>query len=859
MVTTKTEYGNIRPTQIEEEMRSSYLDYAMSVIVSRALPDVRDGLKPVQRRILYAMHELGMRPNSAYKKSARLVGEVLGKYHPHNDAAVYDAMVRMAQSWSMRLPLVDGQGNFGSVDGDPPAALRYTEARLAAPAEEMLANLDQDTVDFHDNFDGSLREPSVLPARLPNLLINGASGIAVGMATNIPPHNPAEVCDAIIQLIDHPESTSEQLIRYVKGPDFPTGGIIMGREGIRNAYTTGKGQIIMRARAEVEETKRSRRLKIVVSELPYQVNKATLVEKIAQLAKDKRIEGISEIRDESNRDGMRVVIELRGGVQPMVVLNNLYKLTALQSTFSANMLAIVEGAPRTITLRNALLNYIAFREQVVVRRTEYDLRRARERAHILAGLRIAIGNIDRVIQLIRNAADADAARTGLMNEFGLDEVQARAILDMQLRRIAALERERLETEYRELQESIRGMEELLASPDKIRGEVKKETRKIKKDYGEERRTEISNAGHDISREELEPHEQLVVTFSQGGYIKSILADTYRNQHRGGKGVTSMNTKNDDPVKHILVVDSHDRLLFFTNTGRILSIKAYELRRDTSRNTRGTPIFNVLPISDAEHVNSIIDVAGLDEEHAFLVMATKKGKIKRVRLSEISTIRPSGLVIMRLDSEDELVTARIANDDDDIIMVTGDGYSTRFAIATVRPRGRAAGGVKGMNLQRFSKPRKGSKAKPRRLADAEVVAMDVARDDSKLLVIGKRGFGKLTDMSEYSQKKTPGGKGVRTLATTGKAGPVADAKVIEDGMEIYVVSEQAQVLRTSTSEIRSTGRIAQGVTIFNLREGDSVASVACVSGLTKPEPKKARQETKQARLDLNGTNSDKKAK
>ena len=832
MVTTKTAYGNIRPTQIEDEMRSSYLDYAMSVIVSRALPDVRDGLKPVQRRILYAMHELGMRPNSAYKKSARLVGEVLGKYHPHNDAAVYDAMVRMAQSWSMRLPLVDGQGNFGSVDGDPPAALRYTEARLATPAEEMLANLDQDTVDFIDNFDGSLREPVVLPARLPNLLINGASGIAVGMATNIPPHNPAEVCDAIIQLIDKPDSTPEDLMRHVKGPDFPTGGTIMGREGIRNAYISGRGQIIMRATAEVEETQRSRRLKIVVSELPYQVNKATLVEKIAQLAKDKRIDGISEIRDESNRVGMRVVIELRGGVQPMVVLNNLYKLTAMQSTFSANMLALVGGTPETITLKAALQNFIAFREQVVVRRTEYDLKRARERAHILAGLRIAIGNLDRVIQLIRNSADADAARNGLINEFGLDDVQARAILDMQLRRIATLERERLETEYRELQESIRGMEELLASPAKIFTEVKKETRKLKKTFGESRRTEISNEGHDISREELEPHEQLVVTFSQAGYIKRIAADTYRNQHRGGKGVTSMNTKDDDPVRHILVVDSHDRLLFFTNTGRILSIKAYELRADTSRNTRGTPVFNVLPISDVERVNAIIGVAGLDEEHAFLVMATSKGKVKRVPLSEISTIRPSGLVIMRLDTDDELVTARLANDDDHIIMVTGDGYAIRFPIAGVKPRSRTAGGIIGINLRRDSKPRKGSKAKPRRLADAEVVAMDVAKPDSKLLVIGKHGYGKLTEIDEY-REQGKAGIGLKTLNTTGKPGPVADAQVIEDGMEIYVVSEQAQVLRTSTSEIRNTGRIAQGVTIFNLRTGDAVASVACVSGLAKP--------------------------
>ncbi len=834
MVTTKTEFGNIKPTPIEDEMRSSYLDYAMSVIVARALPDVRDGLKPVQRRILYAMHELGMRPNAAYKKSARLVGEVLGKYHPHGDSAVYDAMVRMAQTWSMRMPLVDGQGNFGSVDGDPPAALRYTEARLSAVAEEMLANLDQDTVDVIDNFDGSLREPVVLPARLPNLLINGASGIAVGMATNIPPHNPSEVCDAIVRLVDRPESTSEDLMRYVKAPDFPTGGTIMGREGIRNAYTTGRGQVIVRARAEIEETKRSRRMQIVVSELPYQVNKATLVEKIATLSKDKRLDGISEIRDESNRDGMRIVIELRGGVQPMVVLNNLYKLTAMQNTFSANMLALVEGTPRLVTLREALRNYVAFREQVVVRRTEYELKRARDRAHILAGLRIAIGNLDAVIALIRGSADAEAARKGLIATFGLDEVQAQAILDMQLRRIAALERERLENEYRQLQETIRGMEELLASPAKILAEVKKETRQLKKKFGQDRRTQISDAAHDISREELEAHEQVVVTLSQGGYIKRIAADTYRNQHRGGKGVVSMNTKDDDPVKHILVGDSHDRLLFFTNTGKILSLKSYELRPDTSRNTRGVPVLNVIPITDTERVNAIIGVQGLDEEDTYLVLGTKKGRIKRVALSAISTIRPSGIKIMTFNSDDELVGARLAKEDDDVIMVTEDGMSIRFPVSEVRAMGRGAAGVKGITLGREKVvDGKGKSRRRVRMDDSVVVAMDIVAPESRLLVIGKKGYGKLTDLGEY-RRQSRGGIGIKTLNITKKTGPVADAQVIEDSTEIYVVSEQAQVLRTSLSEIKSMGRSTQGVTIFRLKEGDAVASVACVKGLNIPD-------------------------
>ncbi|MDP7534818.1 MAG: DNA gyrase subunit A, partial [SAR202 cluster bacterium] len=573
---TKTEFGFIRPTQIVDEMRSSYLDYAMSVIVARALPDIRDGLKPVQRRILFAMNDLGMRPGIPHKKSARLVGEVLGKWHPHGELAVYDAMVRMAQPFSLRVPLVDGQGNFGSQDNDPAAAMRYTEARLAPVANEMLANIDQETVDFAENFDGSLQEPLVLPARLPNLLINGASGIAVGMATNIPPHNPSEICNAVIHLADDPDATSEDLMKFVKGPDFPTGGTIMGREGIRNAYTTGRGQIIVRSKAEIEEIPRSNRMQIVINEIPFQVNKAALVEKIAGLVKERRVEGISEIRDESDRQGMRIVFELRGGTQPQIVLNNLYKHSALQSSFSANMLALVDGMPRIITLREALHQFLLFRQQVVRRRTEYDLRRARERAHILAGLRIAISNLDEVIRLIRASDSAEAARGELIARFGLDEPQAQAILDMQLRRLAALERERLETEYQELQEAIREMEELLADDQKVLAAVKDETTAIKKKYGSKRRTDISGDAHDLDREDLEPHDQIVVTLSRSGYVKRILASTYRNQHRGGKGVKGMQTRDEDAVAHLLVVDTHDHLLMFTDKGRVFALKAHEV-------------------------------------------------------------------------------------------------------------------------------------------------------------------------------------------------------------------------------------------------------------------------------------------
>ena len=838
MTSSKSEFGFIKPTQIVEEMRSSYLDYAMSVIVSRALPDARDGLKPVQRRILYAMNDLGMRSNSSYKKSARLVGEVLGKWHPHGEMAVYDAMVRLAQDFTVRMPLVDGQGNFGSIDNDPAAAMRYTEARLSNVADEMLANLDQETVDWTLNFDDTLREPVVLPARLPNLLVNGASGIAVGMATNIPPHNLREVCNAVNALIDDPDATSEDLMKYVKGPDFPTGGTIMGRQGIRDAYTTGKGQIIVRAVAEIEEMERaSHRFQIVVTELPYQVNKAALVEKTAALVKTRRIEGISEIRDESDRDGMRIVYELRGGVQPQVILNNLYKQTSLQSSFSANMLALIDRTPRVITLKIALQQYVLFRQQVVRRRAEYELRRAQERAHILAGLRIAISNLDEVIQLIRNSDDVESARNGLMNRFALDQPQAQAILDMQLRRLAALEREKLEQEYQDLQETIRGLEALLSDENKILNVVKDETEEIKKKIGDKRRTKISSEAWDLSREELEAHEQIVVTYSQGGYVKRIPADTFRRQHRGGKGVSGMNTKDGDPIKDLLVVDSHDSLMFFTNKGRVLSKIGYELRADVSRNTRGVPVQNIVNVWDTESISALIGVGKKQyEQYQYLVLGTRMGRVKRIKLEDVERIRPSGLIIMNLKGDDEVVSVKLAKDDDDIIFVSEQGMGIRFSVNDLPVRRRTAGGVKGMSLRTGDR----------------VVAMDVGNDDSLLMTISKLGRGKVNPLSEY-RRQGRGGLGLRAFKLTKNTGLIADAQIVAESKEVYVVSENAQIMRTNLSEIRTLrGRITQGVTIFSPRDGDAVSSIACVSELELEEDEKAKMNGSSKKSSSKGT-------
>ena len=805
MTSSKSEFGFIKTTSIVDEMRSSYLDYAMSVIVSRALPDARDGLKPVQRRILYAMQDLGMRPGTGYKKSARLVGEVLGKWHPHGDLAVYEAMVRLAQDFTVRMPLVDGQGNFGSIDNDPPAAMRYTEARLTRVAEVMLANLDQETVDWSLNFDDTLREPVVLPARLPNLLVNGASGIAVGMATNIPPHNLREVCNAVNALIDNPEATSEDLMKYVRAPDFPTGGTIMGTSGAREAYTTGKGQIVVRAVAEVEEMPRNvNRMQIVVTELPYQVNKAGLVEKIATLAKNRRIEGVSEVRDESDRDGMRVVIELRGGVQPQVVLNN--------SSFSANMLALIDDIPRVITLKIALQQYIKFRQEVVRRRSEFELKKAEERAHILAGLRIALSNLDEVIKLIRNSQDVENARIELMATFDLDQPQAQAILDMQLRRLAALEREKLEQEYQQLQETIKGLQELLGDESKILDVIKDETEEVKSKHGDKRRTSISHDAYDLSREELEAHEQIVITLSQGGYLKRIQSNTFRRQHRGGRGVSGMNTRDDDPVKELMVVDSHDKLMFFTNKGRVLSKIGYELRADQSRNTRGVPVANIINVWDTESISALINIGKKQyEDYEYLVLGTRQGRVKRINLDDVEHIRPSGLIIMNLKGDDELVSVKLAKQKDDIIFISEQGMGIRFSVDDLPVRRRTAGGVKGMSLRTGDR----------------VVSMDVGNDDSKLLVVSKLGRGKVNPLGEY-RRQGRGGLGLRAFKLTKNTGLIADAQIVDETNEVYLVSENAQVMRTDLSEIRSlTGRITQGVTIFKPRPGDSVSSIACV--------------------------------
>ncbi|MBM3948239.1 MAG: DNA gyrase subunit A [SAR202 cluster bacterium] len=816
----KTAHGFIRPTRIEQEMRSSYLDYAMSVIVARALPDARDGLKPVQRRILYAANELGMRPNSPYKKSARLVGEVLGKFHPHGDAPIYDALVRMAQPFSMRMPLIDGQGNFGSVDDDPPAAMRYTEVRLSQIAEEMLVNLDQETVDFIDNFDGTLQEPVLLPARMPNLLVNGASGIAVGMATNIPPHNLGEVCDAIVYLIDHPDAPIENLLRYVKGPDFPTGATIMGQQGIRDAYLTGKGSIVVRAKAEVVEKARGGRRQIIVNELPYQVNKAALVEKIASLIKNKRFEGISDIRDESNRQGMRVVIELKAGTEPLVILNNLYKFTPMQSSFAANMLALVDGSPKVLNLKQLIEEFIKFRREIVRRRSEFDLKKAEARSHILEGLRIALNNLDAVIALIRASKDVETARAGLMQRFKLDEIQAQAILDMQLRRLAALERQKIEDEFQELQKLIQWLKDLLADPAKVLAEVKKETKELKKKFADPRRTDFAEEAGDWTAEELVAHEKVVVTLSQSGYAKRIPAATYRAQHRGGKGVLSMRTKEDDPVRTIEVVDTHDQLLFFTDRGRVLSLKTYELRADTSRNTKGVPLINVIALQDDEQVKALVGVETLQREDMFLVLATRKGEVKRVPLSALANIRRSGLIIMNLEPKDDLVTARLTKENDHVIMVSRHGMSIMFPVAQVTPHSRTAGGMKGMTM------RDGD----------QLISMSVVRPDAKLFVISRKGFGKLTSLRNYRVQKR-GGVGLKTFKVTPKTGQVAAAEVVDETQQVYLVSEQAQVLRTNLSEITSRGRITQGVTIFKPDGGDSVASIACVSDF-KDEPASA---------------------
>ena len=812
-----TDAGDIRTIGIEEEMRSSYLDYAMSVIVSRALPDVRDGLKPVQRRILYAMHDQGMRPGSSYKKCARLVGDVLGKYHPHGDSPVYEALVRMAQPFSMREPLVDGQGNFGSVDGDPPAAMRYTECKLAPITEYMLGDIERETVDWQENFDQSLKEPTVLPARLPNLLVNGASGIAVGMATNIPPHNVAEVCDAVVYLVRNPNAGVEELMQHVKGPDFPTGAHIWGDEGIRNAYATGRGRIVVQATGEIEDVARQDRKRIVFTEIPFQVNKSTLIQRIAELIKTRRVEGVSEVRDESDRRGMRIVLELRRSASPAIVMNNLYKHTALRSSFSVNMIGLVRGAPRVLNLRQVLQYYIEFREEVVRRRAEFDLKKARARLEVLEGLRIAIDNLDRVIQIIRGSADVEEARMSLIAEFGFSLVQAQAILDMQLRRLAALEREKLENEYKELLEIVERLEALLADPAKVRAEVIKETHQLKRKYGGERRTVIhAEELGEFRREDIEPHEDVVITLTQGGYIKRVKLDTYRKQHRGGKGVSSQRlTRADDITGFLQVADTHDTLLFFTDHGRVYSSRVFELPPDQSRQSRGTLVHNLgFNIGPGETVRQMMVVTDMNAPNTYLALATKHGDVKRMPLEAFANINRAGLNCYKLKPKEELISVAMAREEDDLILVTKKGQSIRFASNELVSRSRQAGGVRGIRLDKGD----------------QVVGMDLVDQAGYLLIIGTKGRGKLTALRHYGPQGR-GGKGLKTLNITRNTGDVAAATVINEDLrqdetgKLMILTSRGQIVRTTLAEIRETGRSAQGVKIVALDGGDAAAAIA----------------------------------
>ena len=799
--------GEVKPVDIEEEMRRSYLDYAMSVIVSRALPDVRDGLKPVQRRILYAMDELGLRHSGAHKKSARIVGEVLGKYHPHGDDPVYEAMVRMAQYFSMRYVLIDGQGNFGSVDNDPPAAMRYTEARLSQIAEEMLLDIDKDTVDLAPNFDGSLKEPTVLPSRLPNLLINGASGIAVGMATNIPPHNLDEISDAICYLIDNSEATVDELAEFVHGPDFPTAGIIFGREGIKNAYTTGRGKVVIRARADIEETAKGRH-QIVVTELPYQVNKAALVERIADLVKGKRLEGIAELRDESDRQGMRIVIELRKDAQPEQVLNSLYKHTAMQSAFFVNMLALIDGQPRVISLKTALDQYINFRREVIVRRSQFELRHAKERAHILEGLKIALDQLDQVIDTIRRSQSAEVARTNLMNVFSLTQAQAQAILDMQLRRLSALERNKVIEEYTEVLKTIAYLEDLLANPRKVLFLVKEDVSELKAKYGDPRRTEIVESEPEEFREEdLIPHQRVVINLTNRGYIKRVPSESYRIQLRGGRGVTT--APEAEGARLFLIADTLDTLLFFTDRGRVLSLKCYRIPQDTSRTARGTPLVKLMSLDEREQVTEILAASGFAPGD-FVVMATRSGEIKRTSLEEFASVRSGGLIAMGLEEDDELMAVRVAHQEDEVILVTERGQAIRFAIAGLRAASRFSGGVRAIQMSPSDR----------------VVAMDIVSPNAYLLVVTKNGFGKRTSLSEY-RIQARGGRGVKSLSITPKTGGVSAGRIVDPAEELMILSAQGNVIRIRVEEIPIQGRIRRGASLMKLDEGDEVVYIAAL--------------------------------
>jgi DNA gyrase subunit A len=826
--------GNVRPVAIEDEMRSAYIDYAMSVIVARALPDVRDGLKPVHRRILYTMHEMGLRSTSAYRKCAGVVGDALAKYHPHGDIALYDALVRMAQDFSLRYPLVDGQGNFGSIDGDPPAAYRYTEARMAAIADEMLADIEKETVDFTDNYDGRLRVPEVLPARLPNLLVNGSSGIAVGMATNIPPQNLNEVCDAVSALIENPELSVDELCEIVTGPDFPTGGTIFRFEDQRNSitgekeridvirhiYATGRGRVIIRGQVAFEEI-RPGRMAVVVTELPYQVNKTTLIEKMADLVSGKRITDVSDIRDESDRSGMRIVVEVKRDGSPHTVMQQLFKHTALQTSFSANMLALVDGQPQTLGLKRMLEHYIAYRREVVRRRTEFDLARAQERAHVLEGLKIALDNLDEVIATIRAAADVDAARSALMTRFGLSEVQANAILEMQLRRLAALERKKIEDEYAQVIRLIAELEDLLANPRKILSVIQEELAELKRKYGDDRKTRIqADANRELTAEDLVAAEDVVVTLSQRGYIKRQAISTFRLQRRGGKGKLAMITREEDAVQHLLVANTHDHILFFTNRGRVFITRVHTLPEAT-RQAKGLPIINLpgVQVDSGEYVSAIVTLPQFEPDN-YMVMATKGGMIKKTSLAEYAKIRANGLIAINLVDGDELRWVGVSSGSDDIILATRKGQAARFRENEVRPMGRDTRGVTGIRL---------------RAAGDEVIGLAIVIPGQELLVVTEQGYGKRTPLEEFPVKHRATG-GVIANSLNRDTGDVAAVRVVgRDDEEMMLITQEGTILRTEVSSVNRYRRASRGVTVMKPGDGDRIVAIAVFVDEHLPEP------------------------
>jgi DNA gyrase subunit A len=813
----------VRRVSIEDEMRSAYIDYAMSVIVARALPDVRDGLKPVHRRILYTMHEMGLRSTSAYRKCAGVVGDALAKYHPHGDVALYDALVRMAQDFSLRYPLVDGQGNFGSIDGDPAAAYRYTEARLTAISDEMLADIEKETVDFVDNYDGRLREPTVLPARLPNLLINGSSGIAVGMATNIPPHNLTEICQAVIELIDNPDMTVDDLCEIVHGPDFPTGGTIFRIEDqrntltgekervdvIRHMYATGRGRVVIRGQVAFEEDARGR-VSVVITELPYQVNKTTLIEKMAELVGGKRITDVSDIRDESDRTGMRIVVEIKRDGSPHTVMQQLFKHTALQTSFSANMLALVDGQPQTLGLKRMLEHYITYRREIVRRRTEFDLARARERAHILEGLKIALDNLDEVIKTIRASADTDAARAALVKRFKLSEAQANAILEMQLRRLAALERKKIEDEYEAVIRLIAELEDLLANPRKVLMAIRDELDELIRKYGNDRKTRIeSDANRELTAEDLVAAEDVVVTLSQRGYIKRQQIGTFRSQRRGGKGKLAMITREEDAVRHLMVANTHDNILFFTNRGRVFITKVHTLP-EASRQAKGLPIINLpgVMVDQGEYVSAIITIPQFEADH-YMAMATRGGMIKKTSLAEYAKIRSNGLIAISLVEGDELRWVGLTDGQNDIILATRNGQAARFHETEVRPMGRDTRGVTGIRLR----------------GDDEVIGMEVVAPSAELLVVTEQGYGKRTVLDDFPVKHRATG-GVIANSLNAETGKVAAVRVVgREDEELMLITEEGTILRTEVSSVNRYRRASRGVTVMKPGEGDRIVSIA----------------------------------